>query len=157
MAEMLSITTASEVLKRDRATLRRALEYVPPDRLKGNVKLWTLANIHSALLQYEQAKAKTKPAPTNGSTNTNATARLKEAQAELVETKNAKQRGELLAASEVEREWTDILRGVRAGMLALPSRVQQRCPGITANIVREITSEVAAVLNALGKDEEVVL
>ena len=49
--------------------------------------------------------------------------RLASAQADLVALRVAKQRGGLLDAREVEREWTDVLRVVRSGMLALPSRV----------------------------------
>jgi phage terminase Nu1 subunit (DNA packaging protein) len=53
-------------------------------------------------------------------------ARLARAQADLVEVKVAKQRGELLDAAAVETEWSGVLRYVRAGMLAVPSRVAQR-------------------------------
>ena len=49
-------------------------------------------------------------------------ARLAAAQADLAELKAAKQRGLLLDAEAVESEWSGILRTVRAGMLAVPSR-----------------------------------
>ncbi len=42
---------------------------------------------------------------------------------DLNELKAARLRGELVEASAVEAEWSDVLRIVRAGMLALPSRV----------------------------------
>src|SRR5215210_1879389 len=41
-------------------------------------------------------------------------------------------RGELLDAGAVEREWSNILRGVRAAMLGVPPRVGQRLPHLTA-------------------------
>ena len=68
----------------------------------------------------------------------NERARLARAQAELAEAKLARQRGALLEADAVEREWADVLRTVRAGMLAVPSRVAQRLPHLTAHDVAEI-------------------
>ena len=44
------------------------------------------------------------------------------AQADLAEVKAAQARGSLLDAEAVEREWSDVLGTVRAGMLAVPSR-----------------------------------
>jgi phage terminase Nu1 subunit (DNA packaging protein) len=140
-------TGSAEVTGRDRRTMARILRDVKPD-VRGKYSIKTIMAAASA---YDKrrvpAKANTSGAPT-------ATERLKAAQAELVENKNARANGELLVASEVEAEWSNILRSVRAGMLALPSRVQQRCPGIAANIVREIANEVTAVLTALGKEED---
>ena len=63
-------------------------------------------------------------------------ARLAHAQADLAEIKAARQRGLLLEAEAVEREWSAVLRGVRAGLLALPSRVAQRLPHLTPHDVR---------------------
>jgi phage terminase Nu1 subunit (DNA packaging protein) len=76
--------------------------------------------------------------------------RLAKAQADHVETKNAKARGDLVAATDVEAEWTGIMRTVRAGMLAVPSRVSQRLPHLTAHDVSEIDREVREVLTAMG-------
>lgn len=73
-------------------------------------------------------------------------ARLAKAQAELVETKGRKLRGELVEASAVEAEWSGVRRTVRAGMLAVPSRCQQRLPHLTAHDVVEIDAEVRAAL-----------
>ena len=52
-------------------------------------------------------------------------ARLAAAQADLAELKEAKQRGLLLDAAEVEREWTGILSAVRAAMLAVSVAVRR--------------------------------
>lgn len=54
--------------------------------------------------------------------------RLAAAQADIAETKAAKLRGSLVDAAEVEAEWSCVLRTVRAGVLAVPSRVSQRLP-----------------------------
>lgn len=72
------------------------------------------------------------------------------AQAELAELKAAKLRGELLPAAEVEREWASILRTVRAELLALPSRIQQRLGHLTAADVAAIDREIRDVLTELG-------
>ena len=80
----------------------------------------------------------------------NERARLARAQAELAETKLARQRGALLDAEAVEGEWSDILRTVRASMLAVPSRVAQRLPHLSAHDVAEIDAEVRAVLAEIG-------
>ena len=77
-------------------------------------------------------------------------ARLAHAQADLAEIKAARQRGSLLEAEAVEREWSDVLRTVRAGMLAVPSRVAQRLPHLTAHDVSEIDAEIRTVLAEIG-------
>jgi phage terminase Nu1 subunit (DNA packaging protein) len=80
-------------------------------------------------------------------------ARLAAAQADLAELKAAKQRGTLLDAAEVENEWSGVLRFVRAGMLAVPSRCAARLPHLTAHDVAEIDREVRAVLTEIGSDQ----
>ncbi len=77
-------------------------------------------------------------------------ARLAKAQADIAELKAARQRGSLLDAEAVQSEWSAILRGVRAAMLAVPSRVAQRLPHLSPHDVREIDAEVRAVLTEIG-------
>ena len=77
-------------------------------------------------------------------------ARLARAQADKVELQNARANGSLLDAGAVEAEWSGVLRTVRAGMLAVPSRVVQRLPHLTAHDVTEIDGEVRAVLTEIG-------
>jgi phage terminase Nu1 subunit (DNA packaging protein) len=43
-------------------------------------------------------------------------------------------------------EWSGVLRTVRAGMLAVPSRAAQRLPHLSAHDVAEIDAEVRAAL-----------
>jgi terminase small subunit / prophage DNA-packing protein len=57
--------------------------------------------------------------------------RLAKEQADVLALRNAALRRTLLDAAAVEREWLDILRGVRAGILAVPSRVGARLPHLT--------------------------
>jgi terminase small subunit / prophage DNA-packing protein len=77
-------------------------------------------------------------------------ARLLKEQADAVALKNATLRGEMLVASEVEATWAGMLRTVRAGMLAVPSRCAGRLPNLTRQDVSEIDREVRAVLTELG-------
>jgi phage terminase Nu1 subunit (DNA packaging protein) len=79
-------------------------------------------------------------------------ARLAAAQADLNELKAAKIRGELVEASAVEAEWSGILRTVRAGMLAVPSRVAARLPHLSKHDVAEIDAEIRAALNEIGSE-----
>ncbi len=81
-------------------------------------------------------------------------ARLAREQADGVAMKNKAMRGELVEASAVEAEWSDMLRTVRAGMLAVPSRCAQRLPHLTAHDVGEIDREVREVLAEEGQRRE---
>jgi phage terminase Nu1 subunit (DNA packaging protein) len=80
-------------------------------------------------------------------------ARLAAAQADLAEIKAAKQRGSLLDADAVEAEWSGVLRTVRAGMLAVPSRCAARLPHLTQQDIAEIDAEVRELLKELGEGE----
>ncbi len=79
--------------------------------------------------------------------------RLARANAEKVESANARARGELAALSDVEREWAGILRDVRAALLALPSRAAARLGHLTPHDVETLNREVRAVLEELATDE----
>lgn len=78
--------------------------------------------------------------------------RLAKANAEKAETTNAKARGELIPAVEVEREWASVLRGVRAAVLALPSRVAQRLGHLTPHDIAAIDREMRDALEELSDD-----
>lgn len=79
--------------------------------------------------------------------------RLAKANADKVETANAKARGELAPLPEVERAWAGILRDVRAALLALPSRAASRLGHLTPHDVKTLDSEVRAVLVEMAEDE----
>lgn len=76
--------------------------------------------------------------------------RIAKEQADALALKNAKARGQVIDAEAVEAEWSGILRMVRAGMLAVPSRAGARLPHLTVHDVAEIDAEVRAVLNEIG-------
>ena len=79
--------------------------------------------------------------------------RLAKANADKVETANAKARGELAPLPEVERAWAGILRDVRAALLALPSRAASRLGHLTQHDVQTLDQEVRAVLVELAEHD----
>jgi phage terminase Nu1 subunit (DNA packaging protein) len=82
---------------------------------------------------------------------TAARARLATAQASLAETKARVLGGSLLEAEAVQREWSAILSGIRARLLAVPSRAAQRLPHMTAHDVGEVDREIRDALTELGE------
>ena len=66
------------------------------------------------------------------------------------EVKNATLRGSLVAAAEVERTWTDVLRRVRSQVLAVPSRVRSALPHLTASDVAAFDHELRDSLAEIG-------
>jgi phage terminase Nu1 subunit (DNA packaging protein) len=79
--------------------------------------------------------------------------RLARANADKVELANAKARGELVAVGDVESAWVAVLRDVRAAMLAIPARVQQRLGHLTAHDVQQIDREVRDALTEASRAE----
>jgi len=78
-------------------------------------------------------------------------ARLARAQADAQELKNGAIRAELVKATDVERRWADILRKVRARVLAVPSRLRQSLdlkPAVIASIDRELRDALLELGNA---------
>lgn len=73
------------------------------------------------------------------------------ARAERYEIANAKSRGELVPAAEFERAWTAAYKIVRNHLLAVPARVRQALPTLTAHDVDTIDREVRAALTEASK------
>ena len=63
-----------------------------------------------------------------------------------------KRRGELLDADAVARQWQDVLRRVRAGIMAVPSRLRARLPHLTARDVEVLDRELRHALAALAEE-----
>lgn len=76
--------------------------------------------------------------------------RLTREQADKIELQNATARRELIPAAEVEREWTAVLRDIRAALLALPSRIGQRLPHLPPRDIEAIDREIRDVLTELA-------
>lgn len=79
--------------------------------------------------------------------------RLLTAQADHAELKAAALRRDLVPAADVEREWGSVFRRVRAGVLAVPSRVRQLLPGLAGSDVEIIEAELRRVLEELADAE----
>ena len=79
--------------------------------------------------------------------------RLARANAEKIELANAKVRGALVPVAEVESAWAAVLRDVRAAMLAIPARVQQRLGHLTPHDVQMIDREVRDALEEASRDD----
>ncbi len=71
-------------------------------------------------------------------------------QADALALKNKAARGELLDAGAVEADWSNTLRQVRAGMLAVPSLAGARLSHLTPHDIAEVDAEVRAVLTEIG-------
>lgn len=80
-------------------------------------------------------------------------ARLAKEQADGQELKNRTLRRDLVSSSDVEREWSDILRKVRAGILATTSRVRASA-SLTAKQAVEMDAELRLALKDLGSDQD---
>lgn len=78
--------------------------------------------------------------------------RLAAAKAEEQERKNRVANGEMVLASDVEREWSDILRVVKARMLSLPPRIGQSL-GLDRRQIVQIDREIRDALTALASGE----
>jgi phage terminase Nu1 subunit (DNA packaging protein) len=68
--------------------------------------------------------------------------RLIEAKAKQVELKVGELDGKLVYVVEVEAHWANALRTLRAGVLAIPTRVSARVPGMTCEMVHEMDQEI---------------
>lgn len=74
------------------------------------------------------------------------------AQAEGQRIKNAKLRGELLDAGEVEARWAAAVLDVRASILAVPSRFGAR-HGLSAAVLADLDADLRDALAALAAGE----
>lgn len=77
--------------------------------------------------------------------------RLAREQADHLELRNQEKRRELVSAVSVQNSWAEILRTVRAGMLAIPSRVSVQL-NLSPNDIAIIDREIRDVMTELGND-----
>jgi phage terminase Nu1 subunit (DNA packaging protein) len=112
---------------------------------------WDLQITVTAYVQHLRGVASGRGTEEATLTLTGERARLARAQAEAVEMKNAQARGELVAAEDVTRAWSDILRTVRSRVLAVPSRLRQSL-ALDTGTAEGIDRELRAALAELGGD-----
>ena len=73
-------------------------------------------------------------------------ARLAKEQADTIALKRQALTGAMIPAVDVERRWRELLAGIRSRMLAVPSRVRQHLPHLTAADVATIDRETRDAL-----------
>jgi phage terminase Nu1 subunit (DNA packaging protein) len=78
--------------------------------------------------------------------------RLAKEQADAAELRNRVLRGELVKAADVEREWSSVLRKVRADILAITSRIRQQLPHLSAHDAEIIDGEIRRTLEDVAHD-----
>lgn len=81
-------------------------------------------------------------------------ARLAKEQADSVALKNAALRGDLVPAADVTREWAEVLRKVRAGVLAVPSRLRASLPHLGAADLLAVDAELRKTLEGLAHGDD---
>jgi phage terminase Nu1 subunit (DNA packaging protein) len=87
-------------------------------------------------------------------TLTAARARLAREKADEAARRNAVARGELVQAADVVRGWSDTLRAVRAGLLAVPSRLRASLPHLSGSDVALIDREIRTTLEGLANGDD---
>ncbi|AXS42407.1 DNA packaging protein [Breoghania sp. L-A4] len=79
-------------------------------------------------------------------------ARLAKEQADTAALKNAAMRKELVAVTDVEHAWCDVLRKVRAGILATPERLRSTLPHLASTDIEALDTELRRTLETLADD-----
>ncbi|PRA58045.1 DNA packaging protein [Brucella pituitosa] len=116
-------------------------------------KLWIVENINPTRAA-SQAQGATLFGEEKQSVSLTAErARLAKAQADAVELKNAAMRRELVPAVEVERMWAGEWMQMRSSVLAVPSRLRQLLPDLTAADIEIIDGELRRMLTEFGNDQ----
>ena len=78
--------------------------------------------------------------------------RLASAQAEKVELSNARERGEMLDAQEVKREWLGLIADLRAALLAVPARVAAAA-GLDRPTATRLDEEIRLALASIAESD----
>ena len=79
-------------------------------------------------------------------------ARLAKEQADGHALKNAQMRGELVPVADVDMTWGTMVRDLRAGVLAIASRIASRLNHLSKDDVLVIDDEIRDALKILGND-----
>lgn len=85
---------------------------------------------------------------------TAARARLAREKADEAARRNAVALDQLVKAEDVTRAWSEVFRKVRAGVLAVPSRVRSALPHLTAADMAVIDREVRDTLEGLAHGDD---
>jgi terminase small subunit / prophage DNA-packing protein len=146
---LYSLNKITEMLEADRSVMRRAMMAVKkPDGYEGRQPRYALKTVVNALVVHKLGVSK-KPR-----TQVDERQLLLRQQRIAKERQNAVEARELLPASEVEAEWSDLLRSVRDRMLAIPARAAQRVPHLSRIDLGEIDREIRNALAEASTAED---
>lgn len=124
-----------------------------PKKGRGEYELGACMAWYIRYLQ--DALEKRGPAQGGGEDLDKARARVAAANAERLETENARRRGELAELAEVGKFWADCVANARTRLLAIPAKLSPRLVRIenAAVIDRAIRAEVCTALDELAEYE----
>lgn len=108
----------------------------------------------TAYVQHLRGMAAQWGTPDQAAQLTSERARLAKEQADAQALKNAKLREELVDADEVARAWGDVLRQVRARVLAVPSRVRADLPAAAPETFDVMDRALRDALTELGHADD---
>jgi terminase small subunit / prophage DNA-packing protein len=148
--KIFAISAISELTGRDRRSLIRILgKHVPkPATTERGAARYSMEQVLDAFVAETRGRA-----PKKGE-KVSARELLLHEQTVQKRRENELAAGGLLNAADVERAWSEILKTVRIGMLAVPQRVAQRLSHLTRQDISELDLEVREVLKQIGNDEK---
>jgi phage terminase Nu1 subunit (DNA packaging protein) len=80
--------------------------------------------------------------------------RLLKEQAEWTRLKNARLAGDLVDAKTAQDQWLSCMFRLRSALLAIPTRVQQLAPHLSAADIAVLDQEIRSALELLADDHE---
>lgn len=143
-----SINKLSELVNRDRRTIKKVLELAKADSSGG----YTIEQYVEAMVEHEITK---RLQSSDGEETINGDyerARKDREQADKLAIENQVRRGELMVVTEVRKGWETIVSLMRARMLSLPSRSAGKvaseskvavCNDILMQEIRQILEEIS--------------
>lgn len=147
--KLWSINGLATELGRDRRTIAKALETIPPDGDIRGARAWHMATATAALIGPPSAE-RLDPNQER--------ARKDRALADKTEMENEKRRGELVEVAEVASQWMKSLSIVRTRLLAIPSKAAANVPhearGLVFKLVEQEIHSALTELSRSGDDEE---
>lgn len=127
---------------------------VAPDRYDLTISLRTYAgHLRQMAANWKNGAPPPASAEVGGLSGAYERARLNRAKADAEELKNAALRRELVKATDVEREWSTVLRGLRSRILATPARLRQRLAHLSASDITAIDEELRRALEEVALSE----
>ena len=143
MARLLTISGLEQELGKDRRTIGRILEGIPPDGKASGRDAWFIKTFLRAFDNSGDGQALDGAAEK---------ARLDRAKANLAELDLAQKEGRLVPASAIEKAWGSIATEIRTRLMSIPASTAPRITGkmSTVEIEAIIREQVDEALNAIS-------